>query len=313
MLTGQIPAGHFEPPSRKVEVDVRVDEVVLRSLAREPERRYQRASDVGTEVESISRCSDVPHETHRDAKHCEPSAVEQDRGPVATAFSRKAILAICWAPLIIGVPLAFAPSRVGSAGPEWPMPWQWPLIFSIGPLGVAAPFATTILGWLALSDVKHSAGRLRGHGLARFCALLYPLLVLDLAILTTCGIVIQSLSLNQSYILWHSLGLAVAISLPVSIVIDFLIARRVWRATNPTARHNHFLPESELASRAPAKLALSPSHPVLTQVQFSAPGDSDVSTPHCVSLRGTRILLRFRKCWLPDFRAWPPMGGPLGD
>jgi predicted Ser/Thr protein kinase len=54
MLTGQVPAGHFDPPSKKVEVDVRLDEVVLRALAREPERRYQQASEVKTAVESIS-------------------------------------------------------------------------------------------------------------------------------------------------------------------------------------------------------------------------------------------------------------------
>jgi serine/threonine protein kinase len=54
MLTGEVPMGHFEPPSKKVEVDVRLDEVVLRSLAREPQRRYQHASDVKTDVESIS-------------------------------------------------------------------------------------------------------------------------------------------------------------------------------------------------------------------------------------------------------------------
>ena len=55
MLTGEVPAGHFEPPSKKVEVDVRLDEVVLRALAREPERRYQHASDVKSDVESISQ------------------------------------------------------------------------------------------------------------------------------------------------------------------------------------------------------------------------------------------------------------------
>lgn len=54
MLTGEVPAGHFDPPSKKVEIDVRLDEVVLRALAREPERRYQHASDVKTDVESIS-------------------------------------------------------------------------------------------------------------------------------------------------------------------------------------------------------------------------------------------------------------------
>ncbi len=55
MLTGQTPAGHFDPPSKKVEVDVRLDEVVLRSMAREPERRYQQVSQVKSEVESISQ------------------------------------------------------------------------------------------------------------------------------------------------------------------------------------------------------------------------------------------------------------------
>ncbi|MDP6555133.1 MAG: protein kinase [Pirellulaceae bacterium] len=54
MLTGELPMGSFEPPSKKVQVDVRLDEVVLRSLAKEPERRYQHASEVKTDVESIS-------------------------------------------------------------------------------------------------------------------------------------------------------------------------------------------------------------------------------------------------------------------
>jgi tRNA A-37 threonylcarbamoyl transferase component Bud32 len=55
MLTGEVPAGHFEPPSRKVAIDVRLDEVVLRAMAREPERRYQHASEVRTDIDSICR------------------------------------------------------------------------------------------------------------------------------------------------------------------------------------------------------------------------------------------------------------------
>jgi len=53
MLTGELPIGRFAPPSRKVQIDVRLDEVVLRTLEKEPEMRYQRANDVKTEVESI--------------------------------------------------------------------------------------------------------------------------------------------------------------------------------------------------------------------------------------------------------------------
>jgi serine/threonine protein kinase/phage shock protein PspC (stress-responsive transcriptional regulator) len=52
MLTGELPIGRFEPPSQKVQVDVRIDNVVLRTLEKEPERRYQRASQVKTELSS---------------------------------------------------------------------------------------------------------------------------------------------------------------------------------------------------------------------------------------------------------------------
>jgi serine/threonine protein kinase len=68
MLTGELPLGRFQPPSKKVELDVRLDEVVLRSLEKEPERRYQKVSSVKTEVEAIAR-STPPRKTpdHRPA------------------------------------------------------------------------------------------------------------------------------------------------------------------------------------------------------------------------------------------------------
>ncbi|MGA2255383.1 MAG: serine/threonine-protein kinase [Thermoguttaceae bacterium] len=55
LLTGELPIGRFAPPSKKVEIDVRLDEVVLRALEKEPEQRYQHASDVKTHVESVTR------------------------------------------------------------------------------------------------------------------------------------------------------------------------------------------------------------------------------------------------------------------
>ncbi|MCW5550578.1 MAG: serine/threonine protein kinase [Verrucomicrobiae bacterium] len=54
MLTGDLPLGKFSPPSRKVQVDVRFDEIVLRALENDPERRYQHASEVKTQVETIA-------------------------------------------------------------------------------------------------------------------------------------------------------------------------------------------------------------------------------------------------------------------
>ncbi len=54
MLTGELPLGKFAPPSRKVQVDVRLDEVVMHALEKEPERRYQHASQIKSDVETIS-------------------------------------------------------------------------------------------------------------------------------------------------------------------------------------------------------------------------------------------------------------------
>lgn len=53
MLTGELPGKVLEPPSKKAEVDVRLDEVVRRALEMKPEDRYQRASEVKISVETI--------------------------------------------------------------------------------------------------------------------------------------------------------------------------------------------------------------------------------------------------------------------
>jgi serine/threonine protein kinase len=54
MLTGELPGKPIEVPSHKVQVDVRLDAVVLRALEKEPERRYQQVSQVKTAVETIA-------------------------------------------------------------------------------------------------------------------------------------------------------------------------------------------------------------------------------------------------------------------
>ncbi|MDB5310081.1 MAG: Serine/threonine protein kinase [Gemmataceae bacterium] len=53
LLTGELPLGRFDPPSQKVRLDIRIDEVVLRALAKEPDRRYQHASQVKIDLEQI--------------------------------------------------------------------------------------------------------------------------------------------------------------------------------------------------------------------------------------------------------------------
>jgi serine/threonine protein kinase len=57
MLTGVMPLGHFPPPSRRVPVDRTLDRIVLRALEQEPQRRYQRASELKTDLDRVSQAT----------------------------------------------------------------------------------------------------------------------------------------------------------------------------------------------------------------------------------------------------------------
>jgi serine/threonine protein kinase len=61
MLTGEFPAKLAEPPSKKVAIDVRLDDVVLRALEKDPERRYQQVSEVKTRMETIAGSPPASH------------------------------------------------------------------------------------------------------------------------------------------------------------------------------------------------------------------------------------------------------------
>ncbi len=51
MLTGKLPLGSFEPPSRVAPVDTALDEVIMRALEKQPDRRYQHAREIRAAVE----------------------------------------------------------------------------------------------------------------------------------------------------------------------------------------------------------------------------------------------------------------------
>lgn len=53
MLTKQKPRGAWEPPSRKVPVDAQLDQVVIKALQYEREKRYQNATEMKTAVDVI--------------------------------------------------------------------------------------------------------------------------------------------------------------------------------------------------------------------------------------------------------------------
>ncbi len=81
MLTGELPLGRFPLPSQKSAADPRLDDVVLRALEKEPNRRTQSAGEVKTQVETISNATSR-HAVSSEIK--EPSA-----SPVSDRFWKR--------------------------------------------------------------------------------------------------------------------------------------------------------------------------------------------------------------------------------
>jgi predicted Ser/Thr protein kinase len=79
MLTGQLPAGKLEAPSSRIrgmQIDVRLDEIVLRALNENPDLRYRTAAEFKTDLETFA--SSAP------AKGA-PAPTSSQRAPPASA------------------------------------------------------------------------------------------------------------------------------------------------------------------------------------------------------------------------------------
>jgi len=95
MLTGELPLGRFAPPSQKVQVDVRLDEIVLKALEKEPELRYQQAGEVKTQVETMggepapaASSSPPPPDEPPSMPPSVPPSPSPSEPPVSTGISR---------------------------------------------------------------------------------------------------------------------------------------------------------------------------------------------------------------------------------
>jgi hypothetical protein len=136
------------------------------------------------------------------------------------------------------------------------------LVVPLGLLGATAPLGTTILGWVAARQIRHSAGKLYGMWLAVFDGLLFPLLVLDFVIYLFAsyprGIWIAALreSGTNSASEEDLVRLIFAIVVFVACaLVDLLIIRAVWRALNKPSASS--APSVRKPGRFRRRLALS--------------------------------------------------------
>jgi tRNA A-37 threonylcarbamoyl transferase component Bud32 len=122
MLTGGLPIGHFALPSEKSYADPRLDDVVLRTLEKDRERRTQTAGEVKTQVETIAGSAGVPPLPGQPV----PATPGQAFGKPDRFWRRMAVGLLL---LVVAMPIAYfsvrshlAPSRAAVTLPTAPVP-----------------------------------------------------------------------------------------------------------------------------------------------------------------------------------------------
>jgi len=162
MLTGELPLGRFGAPSQKSPVGPGVDEVVMRALERERDRRQQSASEMKTQVEHADSGTVVP---------VPPACPRWSRAAVAGV-----LLTVFSGP--VGA-LLFGLARLGIHPPlESGSQLNGPILGNLLLFGGIFALAGTVLGWKAVSDLRLHRGHLRGGGCAVTAALLAPVATL---------------------------------------------------------------------------------------------------------------------------------------
>ena len=109
LLTGQLPNENFPPPSSKAQIDLRLDDIVLRALNERPESRFQTAADFRGELQTIA--NGISHSAPRAALSRSPKGNDTTMHPELKANSRKST--VLWiVGLAVGIPFVLMVSAV---------------------------------------------------------------------------------------------------------------------------------------------------------------------------------------------------------
>ncbi len=237
MLTGELPLGRFAPPSAKTPVHTGVDEVVFRTLERDREKRYQSAGEVKTQVEHLTNLG-LGATASGAAAGGEAGA---ERTPVAGAsaeyvYSFRAFAGAALVGLSLVKPLNVVMGLLLGRG-GWDPQDLWLTIGSVALLGLGG----TLVGWLALNEIREGRGRVRGLPPALFATLTWPLLAL---ISVTLGPPMFLLTPGSGSGWAYTLGRMLVLLLPASVLTLALwavYATARWATRQPTGERRGVL------------------------------------------------------------------------
>ncbi len=211
MLTGEIPMGRFDAPSLRSAASPEVDDVVLRALEKEPERRYQRASEVTSDLESLERGERPPPADSR------PTEGEPAPKLSILAVVSAAIVGVWLLPFLTAVVLLLAKvsEETPPSGELRPsIALMIALIFGV--LCLALMITGSALGFRALDGIRRAWPRLYGAGWAVLGAWAGILLVANTVILAVTvgssnvvdpraplGAMLPLLAIDVGFLVWY--------------------------------------------------------------------------------------------------------------
>jgi hypothetical protein len=205
--------GRFAPPSRKSAADARIDEIVMRTLERERELRFQTVGEVKERVEAATEAK-----VGAGAKLPDPSrghTVVIPSGKTAR-FANTAV--VCTALSLIPAffaRLLLSPARELNGGQRVFMMLFLLLLLVLAGLGIG-------IATRALRQIRDSGGKLAGTTRAKFAALMWPWL--SIVFMVSYGIFILTDPVLGKE--WNAVA-----SVPVfaSSVLGFVMIRQISR------------------------------------------------------------------------------------
>jgi serine/threonine protein kinase len=165
MLTGGLPIGRFALPSEKASMDARIDHIVMRTLEKEREARFQTAEDVRTSVGAVMR--------NPDGAKSHAHSFSPTQGTARFSLTAAILTGLSLVAIIGG---AYIGSEYRGLGLTRDAGKILSLLMMI--LGAITAITGFLLGCVSLGSIRKSGGVLTGLGLSVFSVALWPLLLL---------------------------------------------------------------------------------------------------------------------------------------
>jgi len=217
LLTGELPIGKFALPSEKTPVGSSVDDVVMRTLEKERQLRYQTVEEVKDSVKAITQSNSI----HKNGSGKTPAKGGVSGGRDTARFATASSLLTGASILVVVVTLFSSVFFYVKTGHGLPI-WMAVIVVSLFLLVFGVPaIMGLIFGVKALAEIRESKGTKCGLGQAMFGALAWPLLVI---------ILLTSISTGMGFVAMFGPGLLwllCAAAITVGVGTFAIIA--VWR------------------------------------------------------------------------------------